>query len=74
MPEAEVKTRLTIEQDGEPQIFRDAATAIGDLAASLQSIQTAGATAFGPLLSQLDQVIAKANQAAAALGQLTGTK
>lgn len=70
MPDAEVKTRLTIEQDGEPQIFRDAATAIGDLAATLQTIQSAGATAFAPLLAQLDQVIAKANDAAAALERL----
>jgi hypothetical protein len=70
MPDAEVKTRLTIEQDGEPQIFRDAATAIGDLAATLQTIQSAGATAFAPLLAQLDQVIAKANDAAAALQRL----
>ena len=70
MPDAEVKARLSIEQDGEPQIFRDAATAIGDLAATLQTIQSAGATAFGPLLSQLDQVIAKANEAAAALQRL----
>lgn len=70
MPDAEVKARLSIEQDGEPQIFRDAATAIGDLAATLQTIQSAGATAFGPLLAQLDQVIAKANEAAAALQRL----
>ena len=40
MPDAEVKARLTIEQEGEPQIFRDAATAIGELAAALQSIQS----------------------------------
>jgi hypothetical protein len=70
MPDAEVKARLSIEQDGEPQVFRDAATAIGDLAATLQTIQSAGATAFAPLLAQLDQVIAKANEAAAALQQL----
>ena len=70
MPDAEVKARLSIEQDGEPQIFRDAATAIGDLAATLQSIQSAGATAFAPLLAQLDQVISKANDAATALKQL----
>lgn len=70
MPDAEVKARLSIEQDGEPQIFRDAATAIGDLAATLQIIQSAGATAFAPLLAQLDQVIAKANDAAAALQRL----
>ena len=70
MPDAEVKARLSIEQDGEPQIFRDAATAIGDLAATLQTIQSAGATAFAPLLAQLDQVIAKANEAAAALQRL----
>jgi hypothetical protein len=70
MPDAEVKARLSIEQDGEPQIFRDAASAIGDLAATLQTIQSAGATAFAPLLAQLDQVIAKANDAAAALQQL----
>lgn len=70
MPDAEVKAHLSIEQDGEPQIFRDAATAIGDLAATLQTIQSAGATAFAPLLAQLDQVIAKANEAAAALQQL----
>ena len=70
MPDTEVKARLSIEQDGEPQIFRDAATAIGDLAATLQTIQSAGATAFAPLLAQLDQVIAKANDAAAALQRL----
>ena len=70
MPDAEVKARLSIEQEGEPQIFRDAATAIGDLAATLQTIQSAGATAFAPLLAQLDQVIAKANDAAAALQRL----
>ena len=70
MPDAEVKARLSIEQDGEPQIFRDAATAIGDLAATLQTIQSTGAAAFGPLLAQLDQVIVKANEAAAALQRL----
>ena len=70
MPDTEVKARLSIEKDGEPQIFRDAATAIGDLAATLQTIQSAGATAFAPLLAQLDQVIAKANDAAAALQRL----
>ena len=74
MPDAEVKARLTIEQEGEPQIFRDAATAIGELAAALQSIETAGGTAFAPLLAQLDQVIAKANQASSALAQLTTTQ
>ena len=72
MPDAEVKTRLTIEQNGEPQIFRDAAGAIADLAATLQAIESSGATAFAPLLAQLDQVIAKANTAATALSQLTG--
>ena len=72
MPDAEVKTRLTIEQNGEPQIFRDTATAITELAATLQTIESAGATAFAPLLAQLDQVIAKANAAAAALQQLAG--
>jgi hypothetical protein len=70
MPDAEVKARLSIEQDGQPQIFRDAATAIGDLANTLQSIQSAGAGAFGPLLAQLDQIISKANDAATALKQL----
>ena len=71
MPEAEVKARLTIEQEGEPQIFRDAATAIRDLAAALQSIQSSG-NAFAPLLAQLDEVISKAHEAATAVSQLTG--
>ncbi len=74
MPDAEVKARLTIEQEGEPQIFRDAATAIGELAAALQSIQSSGGTAFAPLLAQLDQVIAKAHEAATAVSQLTTTQ
>ena len=72
MPEAEVKARLTIEQEGNPEIFREAATAIRDLAAALQSIQTAGGNAFGPLLAQLDEVISKAHEAATAVSQLTG--
>jgi len=71
MPEAEVKTRLTIEQEGNPEIFREAATAIRDLAAALQSIQSSG-TAFAPLLAQLDEVISKAREAATAVSQLTG--
>jgi len=71
MPEAEVKARLTIEQEGNPEIFREAATAIRELAAALQSIQSSG-SAFGPLLAQLDEVIAKAHEAATAVSQLTG--
>lgn len=71
MPDAEVKAKLSIEQEGEVQIFRDAATALGELATHLQAIQSAGANAFGPLLTQLDQVITKANAAKAALSQLT---
>ena len=71
MPEAEVKTRLAIEQEGNPEIFREAATAIRDLAAALQSIQSSG-NAFAPLLAQLDQVIDKAREAATAVSQLTG--
>lgn len=72
MPDAEVKARLTIEQEGDPQTFRDAATGVRELTAALQALEAAGATAFAPLLAQLDQVIAKANAAAAALTQLTG--
>jgi hypothetical protein len=72
MPDAEVKTRLVIEQDGDPQVFRDAAAAIGDLAAALQSLQSAGGASFAPLLAQLDQVITKANEAAAAVAQVAG--
>ena len=71
MPDAEVKTRLVIEQDGDPQVFRNVANAIGDIAVALQSIQSAG-DAFAPLLAQLDQVIAKAKEAAAAVAQVTG--
>jgi hypothetical protein len=70
MPDADVKTRLIIEQEGDPQVFRDAATAVRDLAAALQSLQSAGGASFAPLLAQLDQVIAKANAAAAAVAQL----
>jgi hypothetical protein len=72
MPDAEVKTRLVIEQDGDPQAFRDAATAVRDLTAALQGLQSAGAVTLAPLLAQLDQVIAKANEAAAAVAQVTG--
>ena len=71
MTDAEVKARLTIEQDGEPQALRDAADAIGAITAALQGLEAAGAAAFAPILAQLDQVIAKANEAAAALSQLT---
>ena len=71
MPEAEVKARLAIEQEGNPEIFREAATAIRDLATALQSIQSSG-NAFGPLLAQLDEVISKAHEAATAVSQLTG--
>jgi len=70
MPDAEVKTRLVIEQEGDPQLFRDAATAVRDLTAALQTLQSAGAVTLAPLLAQLDQVIAKANAAAAAVAQL----
>jgi hypothetical protein len=69
MPDAEVKTRLVIEQDGDPQVFRDAATAVRELVAALQSV---GGVSFAPLLAQLDQVIAKAKEAAAAVAQVTG--
>ncbi len=72
MPDADVKTRLVIEQEGDPQIFRNAATAIGDLAAALQTLQSAGGVSFAPLLAQLDQVIAKAKEAAAAVAQVAG--
>jgi hypothetical protein len=72
MPDAEVKTRLVIEQDGNPQVFRDTATAIGELTAALQNLQSAGGASFAPLLAQLDQVIAKANEAAAAVAQVAG--
>ena len=70
MPDAEVKTRLVIEQSGDPQVFRDAANAVRDLTAALQDLQSAGGVTLGPLLAQLDQVIAKANAAAAAVAQL----
>ena len=72
MAEAEVKTRLVIEQSGDPQVFRDAATAIRDLTAAIQDLQSAGAVTLAPLLAQLDQVIAKAREAAAAVSQVTG--
>ena len=70
--DAEVKTRLVIEQDGDPQVFRDAAIAVGELAAALQSLQSAGGASFAPLLAQLDQVIAKAKEASAAVAQVAG--
>ena len=54
--DAEVKTRLIIEQAGDLQIFRDAATAVRDLVTNLQSLEATGATAFAPLLAQLDQL------------------
>jgi hypothetical protein len=71
MTDAEVKARLTVEQDGEPKALQDAADAIGNITAALQSLEAAAGTAFAPLLEQLDQIIAKANDAAAALAQLT---
>jgi hypothetical protein len=67
--DAEVKTRLVIEQAGDPQVFRDAATAVRELVAALQSAE---GVSFAPLLAQLDQVIAKAKEAAAAVAQVTG--
>jgi len=98
MTDAEVKAKLTIEQEGEPQSLRDAADAVGALATAaatagpalealktaaagvetalqsiatgLQAIEGAGANTFSPLLAQLDQVITKANAAAAALAQV----
>jgi hypothetical protein len=70
--DAEVKTRLVIEQDGDPQVFRDAAAAVRELTAALQSLQSGEGISFAPLLAQLDQVIAKANEAAAAVAQVTG--
>jgi hypothetical protein len=72
MADANVKTRLVIEQDGDPQVFRDAASAVRDLTAALQNLQSAGAVSIAPLLAQLDQLIAKANEAAAAVAQVTG--
>jgi hypothetical protein len=100
MTDAEVKAKLSIEQDGDSKGFRDAADAVEALATSaggaapsleslktaaesleatlkgvaagLQAIEAAGATTFAPLLAQLDQVIAKADTAAAALAHLTG--
>jgi D-serine deaminase-like pyridoxal phosphate-dependent protein len=71
MTDAEVKAKLTIEQDGEPQALRDAADALTAITAALQGLEAAAGTAFAPILAQLDQVIAKANEAAAALAQLT---
>ena len=70
MADAEVKTRLVIEQDGDPQVFRGAAAAVRELTAALQSLQSGEGISFAPLLAQLDQVIAKANEAANALAQL----
>ena len=70
--DAEVKTRLVIEQDGDPQVFRDAAAAVRELTTALQDLQSGGGISFAPLLAQLDQVIAKANEAAAAVAQVTG--
>jgi len=70
MPDADVKARLIIEQEGDPQVFRDTATAIQNLATAIQTLQAAGAVSLAPLLAQLDQVITKANAAAAALAQL----
>jgi hypothetical protein len=72
MADADVKTRLIIEQEGDPQVFRDTATAVRDLTAALQSLQSAGGISFAPLLAQLDQVISKANEAANAVAQVTG--
>ena len=72
MPDAEVKTRLVIEQSGDPQLFRDAANAVRDLTAALQDLQSAGAVTLAPLLAQLDQVISKAREAANAVSQVTG--
>jgi len=72
MPDAEVKTRLVIEQSGDPQLFRDAAAAVRDLTAALQDLQSAGGVTLAPLLAQLDQVIAKAREATAAVSQVTG--
>jgi hypothetical protein len=72
MADADVKTRLVIEQDGDPQVFRDAATAVRDLTAALQGLQSAGAVTLAPLLAQLDQIIAKASEAANAVAQVTG--
>jgi hypothetical protein len=70
MADADVKTRLIIEQEGDPQAFRDAAAAVRDLTSALQGLQSGGGVSFAPLLAQLDQVIAKANDAAAAVAQL----
>lgn len=69
--DAEVKTRLIIEQAGDLQVFRDAATAVRDLVTNLQALEATGATAFAPLLAQLDQITTKATAAAAAVNQLT---
>ena len=35
--ETEVKTRLTIEQSGDPQIIRDTAAAVRELAAAVEA-------------------------------------
>jgi hypothetical protein len=86
MPDTEVKTTLTIETAGDPGALRRAAddiTALGTAAdsvvSSLQSITTAlealgsaSAGALSPLLAQLDQVLVKAQETAAALQQITG--
>ena len=69
--DTEVKTRLIIEQAGDLQVFRDAATAVRDLVTNLQTLEATGATAFAPLLAQLDQITTKATAAAAAVNQLT---
>ena len=72
MADADVKTRLVIEQDGDPQVFRDAAAAVRELTTALQGLQSGEGISFAPLLAQLDQIIAKAREAAAAVSQVTG--
>jgi hypothetical protein len=86
MPEADVKTTLTIETAGEPGALRQAAddiTALGTaaaavapslqtLATTLEALKTASTGGLGPLLSELDQLLVKARETAAALQQITG--
>ncbi len=71
MPDAEVKTRLVIEQSGDPQVFREAAAAIRELTAAVQALESTGFTGIASINAQLDQLIAKANEAAAAIAQLS---
>jgi ABC-type transporter Mla subunit MlaD len=47
-------------------------TSLKAISASLHEVQSGAGSAFGPLLAELDKVIAKAKEAAGAVSQLTG--